>query len=213
MSDSDSAATYERLKAETAGMLNLSVASSSLLENLQIDLVSLLRLEVDTLQGQVLAGDSVDLKRLETALDMLQKLLPAQALVAPAPAPARRFDGNARERLKAMIEKTVMNDDSYARNMAVDPNKARADFEAQLQEAIEKYPNAFPPPPPDAASADSPAPIEPAPPEPAPQPPRLTDVESMNATNQRARESIERSGYLQDEPSWMRTWKRSPWSM
>ena len=90
MSDPDPATTYERLKIETAEMLNLNVASSSLLENLQVDLVALLRLEIDTLQGAVLAGESVDLNRLSTALTMLRTLLPAQALVAPAPAPESR---------------------------------------------------------------------------------------------------------------------------
>lgn len=108
MSDPDPAATYERLKIETAQMLNLDAASLSLVENLQLDLVSLLRLEVDGLQGAVLAGDQVDLARLSTALGMLRQLLPEKALVAPAPAPAARFDGNARERLRRLIETTVL---------------------------------------------------------------------------------------------------------
>ena len=108
MSDPDPATTYERLKIETAEMLNLNVASSSLLENLQVDLVALLRLEIDTLQGAVLAGESVDLNRLSTALTMLRTLLPAQALVAPAPAPESRFGPSARERLRALIERTVL---------------------------------------------------------------------------------------------------------
>jgi hypothetical protein len=43
-------------------------------------------LEVDSMQGKVLAGETVDLARLVAALSLLAKMLPAQALVAPAPA-------------------------------------------------------------------------------------------------------------------------------
>ena len=39
VNESDPAVAYERLKIETAWMLRLNVASSSLLENLQVDLV------------------------------------------------------------------------------------------------------------------------------------------------------------------------------
>jgi hypothetical protein len=51
MDIADPAAAYERLKIETAKMLNLDVTSTSLLENLQVDLVSLLRLQIDDLLG------------------------------------------------------------------------------------------------------------------------------------------------------------------
>jgi hypothetical protein len=60
----------------------------SLVENLQVSLVAILRMEVDTLEGQVLAGDTVDLKRLELALGMLRTLLPAQAYDREGCAPA-----------------------------------------------------------------------------------------------------------------------------
>jgi hypothetical protein len=108
VSDLDPAVTYERLKIETASMLNLDAASLSLVENLQLDLVSLLRLEVDTLQGQVLAGEQVDLGRLSTSLAMLRQLLPERALVAPAPAPEARFGNDARKRLRRLIEQTLL---------------------------------------------------------------------------------------------------------
>lgn len=82
----DPAIVYERLKRETAAMLNLDVDSSSLLENLQVDLVSLLRLQIDDLQGKVLNGEQVDLARLSAALTMLRQLLPEKALVSSPPA-------------------------------------------------------------------------------------------------------------------------------
>jgi hypothetical protein len=110
---SDPSAAYDRLRVETAEMLKLDVANLSLVEGLQLDLVSMLRLEVDGLQGSVLAGEQVDLDRLSTALAMLQKLLPAQALVAPTPPAETRFGPSARARLRELIEKTVLRDDPH----------------------------------------------------------------------------------------------------
>jgi hypothetical protein len=101
MSLSDPAA-YERLRAETAEMLGLGVTDLSLVQGLQLDLVSLLRLEVDGLAGQVLAGKVVDLTRLATAVGMLQKLLPERALVS-APA-AETTNPDAREKLRVLLE-------------------------------------------------------------------------------------------------------------
>jgi hypothetical protein len=98
--DPAAATAYERLKLETAQMLGLNTDSSSLLENLQVDLVSLLRLQIDDLQGRVLNGEQVDLGRLSTAVAMLQKLLP-QSLIAPAAGPD--FSG-AREELARLFE-------------------------------------------------------------------------------------------------------------
>ena len=111
MDIADPAAAYERLKIETAGMLRLDVGSSSLLENLQVDLVALLRLEIDTLQGAVLAGDSVDLGRLASALTMLRSLLPAQALVSAPPPVETRFGPDHKAKLRRLIEHTLMADD------------------------------------------------------------------------------------------------------
>ena len=73
---SDPIAAYERLRAETAQMLKLDSANLSLVEGLQLDLVSLLRLEVDGLQAAVLGGAQVDLARLSTAHTLLQKMHP-----------------------------------------------------------------------------------------------------------------------------------------
>jgi hypothetical protein len=111
VNESDPAVAYERLKIETAGMLNLNVASSSLLENLQVDLVSLLRLQIDDLQAKVLSGEQVDLNRLSTALTMLRQLLPERALVSAPPPPETRFGSEHRERLRRLIEKAVRSDD------------------------------------------------------------------------------------------------------
>jgi hypothetical protein len=100
----DPSATYAALRDETAGMFGYDLADLSLTQGLQIDLVSLLRLEVDTMQGKVLAGETVDLVRLVAAHGLLQKMLPPQALVAPAPAATNddAFAG-AREELERFL--------------------------------------------------------------------------------------------------------------
>jgi hypothetical protein len=107
MDIADPAAANERLKVETAAMLSLDPANLSLTQGLQLDLVSLLRLEVDTMQGKVLAGETVDRDRLVTAHAMLQKMLPAQALVAPASEPEARFGDEHRRKLRDMIQRVV----------------------------------------------------------------------------------------------------------
>jgi hypothetical protein len=135
----DPAAVYERLKLETAQMLGLNTDSSSLLENLQVDLVSLLRLQIDDLQGKVLNGQQVDLARLSAALTMLRQLLPEKALVAPAAAADHvdQFAG-AREELARLFDQRA---NALERRMAMFPQRARDEFEAKLQAAIEKYPD------------------------------------------------------------------------
>jgi hypothetical protein len=112
----DPAAAYAVLRTETAAMLKLNSSDLSLVEGLQLDLVSLVRLEVDMLQGRALANEPIDLDRLSTALGMLQKLLPAQALVSTPPpsettrcrvalpAPRLLFELAARHRLPTVCE-------------------------------------------------------------------------------------------------------------
>jgi hypothetical protein len=80
MTEADPAAAYGALRASTVALLGLDPDSLSLTQDLQVDLLSLLRLEVDSLQGKVLAGEAVDLNRLSVAFGMLQKLLPAAEL-------------------------------------------------------------------------------------------------------------------------------------
>src|SRR4029077_4274903 len=102
----DPAEVYGRLKAETAAMLGVDPADMSKTEGLRLDITSLLLLEIDSLQGAILANEQVDLGRLSSALAMLQKLLPASALVAPAPA-ADRADSAALEGLCIQIDRLL----------------------------------------------------------------------------------------------------------
>ena len=108
MSDPSAAAAYAVLRAETCGMFGYDLANLSLTQGLQTDLLALLRLEIDTLQGRALAGEAVDLDRLAAAHGLLQKMLPERSLIAPAKAPeTARFGLDHRARLRALIEATV----------------------------------------------------------------------------------------------------------
>jgi hypothetical protein len=137
MTDPDPAQTYERLRAETAEMLKLDAAKMSPVEGLQLDLVSLLRLEVDGLHGAALSGEAVDLQRLAVAHGLLAKMLPAQALIAPAAAADHvdQFAG-ARQELAALFEKRA---EALERRLARDPDAARRELETKIQLAIEKH--------------------------------------------------------------------------
>jgi hypothetical protein len=108
MSDPDPAVAYDRLRAETAQMFDYDLANASLTQGLQIDLVSLLRLEIDSMSGAVLAGKTVDLSRLVAAHGLLKQMLPERSLVAPAPPAEVRFSGEHQAKLRRLIEKTVL---------------------------------------------------------------------------------------------------------
>jgi hypothetical protein len=194
MDIADPAVAYEQLKRETAAMLNLDVTSSSLLENLQVDLVSLLRLQIDDLQGQVLDGKQVNLDRLSTALTMLRQLLPEKALVSSPPPAETRFGPSHRERLQALIENALRGNeveddeamrDIYEREEMAAIAASQVDYKPSEREA---NPNCVggraqsvgelpAPSSPSAAPAD-------AAPMPAPKPQRVeTDLERMARVN------------------------------
>jgi hypothetical protein len=98
MSD-DTARIYEALRVETARMLGLELADLSPADGLRLDLTSLLRLSLDSLQGVALSGKEVDLSRLQACYGMLAKLLPA-AVEAP---PQLREDHSVRAKVTALL--------------------------------------------------------------------------------------------------------------
>ena len=148
---SDPAAAYDRLRAETAEMFGYDLGNLSLTQGLQLDLVSLLRLEVDTMQGQVLAGQVVDLTRLVAAHGMLQKLLPERALVAPAPAVEDRGSPTARERLRQLIENVFAAKDA---ELAESCQREEAVMAAEAMSASPPPPEPPPEPPEEKAPSD-----------------------------------------------------------
>jgi hypothetical protein len=99
MSDPDPAREYAALRSQTAQTLNLDLADLSPADGLKLDLTSLLRLSLDSLQGAALAGREVDLSRLQSCYGMLAKLLPA-AVEAP---PQLREDHSVRAKVAALL--------------------------------------------------------------------------------------------------------------
>ena len=130
--------------AETAEMFNYDLANLSLTQGLQLDLVSLLRLEIDTMSGAVLAGKTVDLARLVAAHGLLAKMLPQSALVAPAAA-ADHVDefAGAREELARFFagrgSAIAHRDRRREEEMAHDPDKFRRELETKIQAAVQKH--------------------------------------------------------------------------
>jgi hypothetical protein len=104
---SDPASTYTRLRAETAALLGVDPDDLSKTEGLRLDITSLLLLEIDSLQGSILANEKVDLARVSTALGMLQKLLPESALVAPVAESDVRDHGAAFNRIAEQIDRQI----------------------------------------------------------------------------------------------------------
>jgi hypothetical protein len=217
----DPAAVYERLKVETAQMLGLNTDSSSLLENLQVDLVSLLRLQIDDLQGKVLNGEQVDLGRLSAALTMLRQLLPEKALVASsATADGGDEFAGAKEELSNFLIRRAdaieRRDERLDAELATNPDAARRELETKIQAALVKHGKTIPDPAGGPARHDGavslPALVEPAatagggwpdaPPQPAP-PPKL--IESDEAKHQRINARPVPANYLkQDDSPWRR---------
>jgi hypothetical protein len=184
---SDPAAAYAALRDETAVMFGYDLANLSLTQGLQLDLVSLLRLEVDTMQGQVLAGDTVDLNRLVMAHGMLQKMLPERALVAPAPAPESRFGPSARERLRRLIETTVL------APPVDDPVELERKAELMRREEMAAIVA--------AGGSIEPAPSIPAPVAPPP-PERPENVVPFVDATARANSTLPPAGYLKQREPW-----------
>ena len=172
MRNPDPSTTYERLRAETAEMFDYDLASASLTQGLQIDLVSLLRLEIDAMSGRVLAGETVDLTRLVAAHGLLRQMLPERALVAPAPPPEARFGTEHRERLRKIIEKTLLADDT---------NKAERMADIAAREEMAAL----------AAADTAPAPV--APPPPVTLPPPADNVVPLDVARAAERAADERA--------------------
>jgi DNA-binding SARP family transcriptional activator len=136
----DPASAYQKMRSETAKMLGLDPSASSLIQGLQIDLIALLRLSVDTLQGQVLAGEDVDLDRLADSLSMLRQLLPPELLQAqPQLVEEEPSEREASEALRELTRLLDGYSDQRRREMAADPQAARESFEVELQAAIAEF--------------------------------------------------------------------------
>jgi hypothetical protein len=152
--------TYARLKNETAAMFGLNIEKLSLLDELRLDLISLLRLEVGSLQGKALAGQTIDLDRLNTAHNMLAKLLPPSTLVTEvdeiSTGEEAQIEGQWARHIAGITAE-------HERQLAEDPGAARQRLEDEIAAAVAKY--GKPEKPPWGGSAPPPS-TEPAPTEP-----------------------------------------------
>jgi hypothetical protein len=129
----DPARTYTELRASTAELLGYDLDQLGSVESLRLDLTSLLRLQIDHLSGQALAGDSINMDTLGSCVQLLQKLLPAS--VTQAPAIVENYDDDVRE-FAAHVQGLIK---GRRQQMAFDPDKAFADFEAELKAAIAEH--------------------------------------------------------------------------
>jgi hypothetical protein len=190
MDIADPAAAYAALRASTAEMFDYDLASASLTQGLQIDLVSLLRLEVDTMQGRVLAGETVDLQRLVAAHGLLSRMLPAQALVAPAAA-ADQGDpfAGAREELAALLDK---------RFAAIAARRAYL-----LRDVLEREEMAACM----AAAPSAPVLVAPSPPEPVQRTDNVVSIGTTNPELQRLASRTPTPQSAEDRAKGERTWR------
>jgi hypothetical protein len=168
MGTRDPAAAYRKLRDETASMLGLG-AELSMIENLQVDLLALLRLSVTDLQGAALAGQDIDLDRLSEALSLLLKLLPEAALQAqPVAPPSDGDDGDTLEEFERLLtnirEAKAFEEASELDKARAELHKARAEIE-RITHENEQLKAA-------AQSASAPASAAPSPQAPAPADPK-----------------------------------------
>jgi hypothetical protein len=84
--------TNDAARAEAAILLGVDIDHLSAADGLRVDMVSALRLVIDSEQATVLSGNSADLAKLNIAVQSLIALLPGKALPEPAPAEGGKDD-------------------------------------------------------------------------------------------------------------------------
>jgi hypothetical protein len=170
MSDSpkaDPSVAYENLRRESCALLGLDPdGAPTPLEQMQTDLTGIVRMTIDAIQGDLLAGREADVGRLATCVALLGKLLP-QKLEAEA---KHDLPSDARERLAQLI-------DNQATAAAYDDEHRWAEaseVEAEVEAAAMLPPApALPGPPvPARATYIDAAVVDPVPPPPTPTPPQ-----------------------------------------
>jgi hypothetical protein len=96
-----SEATYRELRAETAVVFGYDPERLTPLQSTRVDLVVTMRVALDGLQQQLLAGVAVDFNKLLAASEALTKLLPALA------EPERRSVAPELERARAELGRVI----------------------------------------------------------------------------------------------------------
>lgn len=99
----DTAAFFERLRADTARLLKLDgVLTPS--QQVRVDRAASLRLLLDQLQQRQLAGEEIDARQFVTASEALERLMGGSPDAPTSPLAS----GEARRKLKKLIETTLM---------------------------------------------------------------------------------------------------------
>jgi hypothetical protein len=134
----DIAQRYKRLRRDTARVLDYDHDHLSPSQDVRLDRAVCLRLEIDRLQMLQLAGQPFDMVKLVEASGALEKLISPAGTTGGGIDYEHEFAG-AREKFKRLILGRIAETE---RQMAADPEGARAEFEARLQEVMAKYPKA-----------------------------------------------------------------------
>jgi hypothetical protein len=173
MSD-DQAKLFNSLRASTIELLGYDVDNLTAAQKIRVDRAIALRLVIDDAQARQMRGETIDVKEFVDASESLERMVGGNPSFPPS-----RFDGNARERLRKLIERTVLAGDAVGHER--DAELMWREEQAAILAAGGDV---------EAAASSVPSLVEPqgtapvtSPPTPPPRP--LTDNERMDATNSR----------------------------
>jgi hypothetical protein len=140
---------FKSLRASTAALLGYDVDHLSAEQIVRTDRAVTLRLLCDHLQAQQLHGVAIDVHEFVAASEALERMVGGNPASA---SPEARFGPNHRERLRQLIEKTLMAADVAEADRLADAMRREEAIQAQAAGAPVEAPPA-------------PAPVTPAPPE------------------------------------------------
>jgi hypothetical protein len=123
-----------RLRIDTAKMLGVDLENMTAADGVRLSRACMLRLELDDIESRKLNNQPFDVKAYVIASESLERLVggnPETSTTGPD------FEG-ARQELMALLDKRA---NALERRMAMDPNKARAEFEERLARAMSRFEN------------------------------------------------------------------------
>jgi hypothetical protein len=95
---------YAQARSDVIELLGFSdVERLSASQVMKIDLVTALKLSIDTLQAQLIVGEKTDVTRLLAAAEVLERLLPPAVSENQAPI-TPRLEDSAREKMQQLID-------------------------------------------------------------------------------------------------------------
>jgi hypothetical protein len=166
MSDNTQAKLFSSLRGSTATLLGYSDADKlTAAQQIRVDRAIALRLVIDDAQAKQMRGEQIDVKSFVAASEDLEKMCGGNLVETPA----TRFGASHRERLRALIEKTLATDEvAEAERMADIYDREEMAAIIAAGGNVEAAP---------APASSVPAPVALPPPRP------LTDIEKMDRVN------------------------------